>query len=47
MTRLEFLTVIRSLKKLHDLGKPEAALEVMNEILEDANAEKKTGSKQD
>ena len=38
MTKLELLTVLRSLKKLHEVGKPEAALEVINEILEDADS---------
>ena len=45
MTKLELLTVLRSLKKLHDVGKPEAALEVINEILEEAERDK--GKKQD
>jgi len=39
MTKLELLTVLRSLKKMHELGKPEAALEVIEEILADAEAE--------
>jgi len=45
MTKLELMTVLRSLKKLHDVGKPDAALEVINEILEEAEADKKKKEK--
>ena len=45
MTKLEPLTVLRSLKKLHEVGKPDAALEVINEILAGADADKEGKSK--
>ena len=41
MTKLELITVLRSLKKLHEVGKPDAALEVINEILAEADRDKK------
>ena len=41
MTKLELMTVLYSLKKLHEVGKPEEALNVINEILEEAKNEKK------
>jgi len=40
MTTLELMTVLRSLKKLHEVGKPEAALEVIEEIITMAESEK-------
>jgi len=40
MTKLGLMTVLRSLKKLHEVGKPEAALEVINEIIKEAESEK-------
>jgi len=41
LTKLELLTVLLSLKKLHEVGKPDAALEVINEILAEAEYDKK------
>jgi len=41
MKKLELMTVLYSLKKLHEVGKPEIALEVINQILEEAESEKK------
>ena len=41
MTKLELMTVLRSLKKLHEIGNPEAALEVINEIIKEAENDKK------
>ena len=38
MTKLELMTVLFSLKKLHEMGKPEEALAVINEILEEAKS---------
>ena len=39
MTKLELLAVLRSLKKLHEKGLHEAALEVIDEIIEDATSD--------
>jgi len=36
ITKLELMTVMRSLKKLHERGMPDAALEVINEIIAEA-----------
>lgn len=44
MTRLELLTVFRSLKKLNDKGMPEAAFELIDEIIAEAEGEKRTKS---
>jgi len=41
MTKLELMTVLVSLKKLHEVGKPEEALAVINEILAEAKANDK------
>jgi len=41
VTKLELMTVLRSLKKLHEIGNPEAALEVINEIIKEAENDKK------
>jgi hypothetical protein len=38
MTKLELMTVMRSLKKLHENGLHKEALEVINEVIEDASA---------
>ena len=40
MTKLELMTVLHSLKKLHEMGQPEAALEVINTIIDEANSDK-------
>ena len=40
MTKLELMTVLISLKKLHEIGNPDAALAVIDEILEEAKTEK-------
>ncbi|MCL2204166.1 MAG: hypothetical protein FWB88_09550 [Defluviitaleaceae bacterium] len=45
MTKLELMTVMRSLKKLHERGMPDAALEVINEII--AEAEQRPTKPQD
>jgi len=36
MKKLEFLNVMRSLKNLYERGTPDAALELINELIEDA-----------
>jgi len=41
MTKLELITVLRSLRKLHEKGLHDAALEVIDEILEEASNETK------
>jgi len=41
MTKLELMTVLYSLKKLHEIGQPDAALDVINQIIEEAEFEKK------
>ena len=41
MTKLELMTVLYSLKKLHEVGKPDEALNVINQIIEEASTEKK------
>jgi hypothetical protein len=40
MTKLELMTVLYSLKKLHELGNHAAALEVINQIIDEAKDEK-------
>jgi len=46
MTKLELMTVLHSLKKLHECGKPDAALELINEIIAEAKADKRSSSKE-
>lgn len=45
MTKLELMTVLMSLDKLHEAGKPELAHEVIKGILEEARSDGK-GKKQ-
>jgi len=45
MTKYEFLAVMRSLKKLHEAGKPEMALEVIDEVIADATTVGRKSSK--
>lgn len=44
MTKLELMTVLHSLKKLHEKGMHDAALEVINEIIDEAKNGKKAKS---
>ena len=41
MTRLELLTVLYSLRALHKAGKPDAAYEVIEQIIAEAEADRK------
>ena len=41
MAKLELMTVLVSLEKLHEAGKPDMALAVIKEILEEARSETK------
>jgi len=41
MTKLELMTVMYSLEKLHEVGQPEAALAVIKKIISEAEADKK------
>jgi hypothetical protein len=38
MTKLELMTVLYSLEKLHEIGQPDAALEVIKKIIKEAEA---------
>jgi len=41
MTKLELMTVLYSLEKLHEIGQPDAALSVIKKIIAEAETEKK------
>ena len=46
MTKFELMTVLYALKKLHEVGKPEAALDVINQIIAETETEKKKNQSQ-
>lgn len=43
MTKLELMTVMYSLEKLHEVGQPDAALAVIKKIIKEAETEKHKG----
>ena len=47
MTKLELMTVLYSLEKLHEIGQPNEALSVIKKIIAEAEAENKASSKKD
>ena len=45
MTKLELMTVLYSLEKLHEMGHPEEALAVIKRIIAEAEGESKKDGK--
>ncbi|MCL1845647.1 MAG: hypothetical protein FWF77_07070 [Defluviitaleaceae bacterium] len=47
MRKLELLTVLHSLKELHEAGRPDSALKVINAIIDEARGNAKKDSTKD